>query len=57
LPPIDPIFRSGIAIISPRPNTWPLNIQPLGEFRAHCGSPLARCTLPSSVARLLHTAG
>jgi hypothetical protein len=56
-PPIDPIFGSGIAMISPAPNTCRLNIQPLGQFRPHRGFLLARSTLPSSVARLLHTAG
>src|SRR5262249_26969598 len=41
----------------PGPNTWTLNIQPLDQFRPHRGFLLARSTLPSSVARLLHTAG
>src|SRR5262245_52627278 len=31
-PPIDPIFGSGIAIMPPAPNTWPLNIEPRGRF-------------------------
>ncbi len=44
-------------MISPAPNTCRLNIQPLGQFRPHRGFLLARSTLPSSVARLLHTAG
>jgi hypothetical protein len=43
--------------VPPGPNTWTLNIQPLGQFRPHRGFLLARCTLPCSVARLLHTAG
>jgi hypothetical protein len=43
--------------VPPGPNTWTLNILPLGQFRPHCGFLLARCTLPSSVTRLLHTAG
>jgi hypothetical protein len=42
--------------VPPRPNTWALNIQPLGQFRPHLGFLSARSTLPSSVARLLHTA-
>src|SRR5260370_31842639 len=41
--------------VPPGPNTWTLNIQPLGRFRPHRGFLLARFTLPSSVARLLHT--
>jgi len=44
-------------MISPAPNTCRLNIQPLGQFRPHRGFLLTRSTLPSSVARLLHTAG
>jgi len=44
-------------MISPAPNTCRLNIQPLGQFRPHRNFLLARSTLPSSVARLLHTAG
>jgi hypothetical protein len=44
-------------MISPAPNTCRLNIQPLGQFRPHRGFLLARSTLPSSVARLLHTGG
>jgi hypothetical protein len=47
------VFRS----CPPGPNTWTLNIQPLGQFRPHRGFLLARSTLLSSVARLLHTAG
>ena len=43
--------------VPPGPNTWTLNIQPLDQFRPHRGFLLARSTLPSSVARLLHTAG
>jgi hypothetical protein len=43
-------------MISPAPNTCRLNIQPLGQFRPHRGFLLARSTLPSSVARLLHIA-
>ena len=43
-------------MISPAPNTCRLNIQPLGQFRPHRGFLLAPSTLPSSVARLLHTA-
>src|SRR5262249_8196677 len=39
------------------PNTWTLNIQPFDQFRPHRCFLLARSTLPSSVARLLHTAG
>jgi hypothetical protein len=31
------IFGSGISIVSPGPNTWTLNIQPLGQFRPHLG--------------------
>ena len=46
------VFRS----CPPGPNTWTLNIQPLGQFRPHRGFLLARSTLLSSVARLLHTA-
>jgi hypothetical protein len=46
------VFRS----CPPGPNTWTLNIQPLGQFRPHRGVLLARSTLPSRVARLLHTA-
>ena len=57
LPPIDPIIQEWYCDHLPRPNTWPLNIQPLGQFRPHCGFLLARFTLPSSVAHLLHTAG
>src|SRR6516162_3783676 len=41
----------------PGPNTWTLNIQPLGQFRPHRGFLLAPSTLLSSVAHLLHTAG
>ena len=44
-------------MISPAPNTCRLNIQPLSQFRPHRGFLLARSTLPTSVARLLHTAG
>ena len=44
-------------MISPAPNTCRLNIHPLGQFRPHRGFLLARSTLPTSVARLLHTAG
>jgi hypothetical protein len=51
------IFGNGIPIMSPGQNTWTLNIQPLGQFRPHRGFLLARPTLLSSVARLLHTAG
>src|SRR5262249_28688270 len=56
--PIDPkysgaVFRS----CPPGPNSWTLNIQPFDQFRPHRGFLLARSTLPSSVARLLHTAG
>ena len=47
------VFRS----CPPGPNTWTLNIHPLGQFRPHRGFLLARSTLLSSVARLLHTAG
>ena len=47
------VFRS----CPPGPNTWTLNIQPLGQFRPHRGFLLARPTLLSSVAHLLHTAG
>jgi hypothetical protein len=47
------VFRS----CPPGPNTWTLNIQPLGQFRPHRGFLLARFTLLTSVARLLHTAG
>src|SRR5262249_20990187 len=47
------VFRS----CPPGPNTWTLNIQPLGQFRPHRGFLLARSTLLTSVARLLHTAG
>ena len=43
--------------VPPGPNTWRLNILPLGQFRPHRGFLSARSTLPSSVARLLHTAG
>jgi hypothetical protein len=43
--------------VPPGPNIWTLNIQPLGQFRPHRGFLLARSTLLSSVARLLHTAG
>jgi hypothetical protein len=46
------IFESGISIMSPGPNTWTLNIQPLDQFRPHCG----RSTLSNTVACLLHTA-
>jgi len=53
LPGLGAVFRS----CPPGPNTWTLNIQPLGQFRPHRGFLLARCTLPCSVARLLHTAG
>src|SRR5262249_18728316 len=31
------IFESGISIMSPGPNIWTLNIQPLGQFRPHLG--------------------
>src|SRR6516225_3467958 len=47
------VFRS----CPPGPNTWTLNIQPLGQFRPHRGFLLARPTLLSTMARLLHTAG
>src|SRR5262249_13482060 len=47
------VFRS----CPPGPNTWTLNIQPLGQFRPHRGFLLARPRLLSTVARLLHTAG
>src|SRR5207244_12580092 len=54
-PPINPIFGSGI---SPQARTaGHLTFQPLVRFRARCNLPFARSTLPSSVARLLHTAG
>jgi hypothetical protein len=54
-PPINPIFGSGI---SPQARTaGHLTFQPLVRFRARCDLPFARSTLPSSVARLLHTAG
>src|SRR5262249_33571694 len=53
-PPIDPIFGSGIAMISPAPNTCRFNIQLLSQFRPHRGFLLSQSTLPSSVARLLH---
>ena len=43
--------------VPPGPNTWTLNMEPLDQFRPHRGFLLARSTLPSSVARLLHTAG
>jgi hypothetical protein len=43
--------------VPPGPNTWTLNIQPLGQFLPHRSFLLARSTLPSSVARLLHNAG
>jgi hypothetical protein len=43
--------------VPPAPNTWTLNIEPLGQFLLHRGFLLAQATLPSSVARLLHTAG
>jgi hypothetical protein len=43
------VFRS----CPPGPNTWTLNIQPLGQFRPHRGFLLARSTLLTSVARLL----
>src|SRR5262249_10965439 len=46
------IFESGISIMSPGPNTWTLNIQPLDQFRPHRG----RSTLSNTVACLLHTA-
>src|SRR5215475_10183767 len=38
--------------VPPGPNTWTLNVQPLGRFRPHRSFLLARSTLPSSVARL-----
>jgi len=41
---------------SPGPETWTLNILPLGQFRPHCGFLLAPTSLPSSVARPPHTA-
>src|SRR5262245_65444900 len=43
--------------VAPGPNTWTLNIQPLGQFRPHRGFLLTLPTSPSSVAHLLHTAG
>src|SRR5262245_60037738 len=43
--------------VPPGPNTWTLNVQPLGRFRPHRSFLLARSALPSSVTRLLHTAG
>jgi hypothetical protein len=39
--------------VPPGPNTWTLNILPLGQFRPHYGFLLTLSTLPSSVAHLL----
>src|SRR5262249_17978372 len=39
--------------VPPGPNTWTLNILPLGQFRPHCGFLLTLSTLSSSVAHLL----
>jgi len=42
---------------APRPNTWPLNIEPLGRFRPQRDFLSARYTSRRSVARLPHTSG
>src|SRR6516164_677659 len=42
---------------APRPNTWPLNIEPLGRFRPQRDFLSARSTSCRSVARLPHTSG
>src|SRR6266404_80517 len=42
---------------APRPNTWPLNIEPPGRFHQRRDFLSARSTSPRSVARLPHTAG
>ena len=55
-PSIQNIRERYFGHVAPGPNTWTLNIQPLGQFRPHRSFLLARSTLPSSVARLLHTA-
>jgi hypothetical protein len=45
------IFGSGIPIMSPPgPNTWTLNILPLGQFAPHCDFLLTLSTSPRSVA-------
>jgi hypothetical protein len=56
-PSIQNIRERYFGHVAPGPNTWTLNIQPLGQVRPHRSFLLARSTLPSSVARLLHTAG
>src|SRR5215468_11277301 len=55
--PINPNIRKRYSDHVPRPESWTLNIQPLGQFRPHRAFLLGRSTLLSSVARLLHTAG
>src|SRR5215472_3122390 len=42
---------------APRPNTWPLNIEPLGRFRPQRDFLSAPTTSRRSVARLPHTTG
>src|SRR5215470_10896609 len=42
---------------APRPNTWPLNIEPLGRFQPQRDFLSARSTSSRSVARLPHTSG
>ena len=54
---INPKYSGAVfRLFPPAPNTWTLNILPLGQFRPALGFLSARSTLPSSVARLPHTA-
>ena len=54
---INPKYSGAVfRLFPPAPNTWTLNILPLGQFRSALGFLSARSTLPSSVARLPHTA-
>jgi hypothetical protein len=52
-----PNIREWYCDHAPRPNTWPLNIEPLGRFQPQRDFLSARSTSPRSVARLPHTAG
>jgi hypothetical protein len=56
--PINPKYSGAVfRLFPPAPNTWTLNILPLGQFRPALGFLLTLSTSPSSVAHLLHTAG
>jgi hypothetical protein len=55
-PSIQNIRKRNSDHVPPGPNTRTLNIQPLDQFRPAPSLLSARATLPSSVARLPHTA-